>query len=254
MNRDTRPMAYLYDIVLWSTHFNSAFKNLVVKIQGVTLSHLMVFPALILGTGLLVRRFSQTSAVTLSIMTTGFSEIIFQLIVILAFQTLYGYAYYKIGLIIASFMGGLVVGSLAAQRIIAGRPQDIPRIYKMAQAGICLYPLLLPLVFIFFRDAAVLQRFAGAFASVFACLPVIAGFIGGLQYPLATYLLYTLRPSKEGRELMAAQPAGFLYAVDVLGATIGALVTGIFLVPLLGIPAVAVLCAVLNAAVFVLLF
>ena len=151
-------------------------------------------------------------------------------------------------------MGGLVGGSLAAQRIIAGRSQDIPRIYKAAQAGICLYPLLLPLVFVLFRDAAVLQRFAGAFASVFACLPVIAGFIGGLQYPLATHLLYTLRSQKEGSKLIAAQPAGFLYAVDVLGATIGALLTGTLLIPLLGIPAVAVLCAVLNGVVWILLY
>ncbi|OGX42983.1 MAG: hypothetical protein A3G91_03890 [Omnitrophica WOR_2 bacterium RIFCSPLOWO2_12_FULL_50_9] len=254
LNRDTQPIAYLYDIVLWSTHFNSAFKNLVMKIQGVTLYHLLFLPASILGIGLVLRRFSSTSPVTLSIMTTGFSEIIFQLIVILAFQTLYGYAYYKIGLIIASFMGGLVGGSLVAQRIIAGRSQDIPRIYKAAQAGICLYPLLLPLVFVLFRDAAVLQRFAGAFASVFACLPVIAGFIGGLQYPLATHLLYTLRSQKEGSKLIAAQPAGFLYAVDVLGATIGALLTGTLLIPLLGIPAVAVLCAVLNGVVWILLY
>jgi spermidine synthase len=258
LNRDTRPIAYLYDIVLWSTHFNSAFKNFFMKIRGVTFYHLLFFPVLVLGIGLILRRFSPTSAVTLSLMTTGFSEIIFQLIVILAFQTLYGYAYYKIGLIIASFMGGLVAGSLAARRIIADRPQDIPGIYKIAQAVICLYPLLLPLVFAFFRDAAVLQRFAGAFASVFACLPVIAGFIGGLQYPLATHLLYRLRSSKrtgkEGGDLMAAQPAGFLYAADVLGATMGAFLTGMLLIPLWGVPAVAVLCAVLNAAVFVLLY
>ncbi len=49
------------------------------------------------------------------------------------------------------------------------------------------------------------------------------------------------------------QNAGFLYATDVLGATIGALLTATLLIPLFGITALAVFCAVLNTAVLVLL-
>lgn len=250
-NTDTHPIAYLYDIILWSTHFHTGFKDFFKKIEGIRFSHLMILPLALGVLGWARRRFSPVSAVTLSIMTTGFSEIIFQLVVILAFQSLYGYAYYKIGLIMASFMGGLVLGSLAAKTFVK-RPRDsLFKVYRITQLAICLYPLLLPLVFIIFREAPVAQRFVGAFATTFAMLPAVAGFIGGLQYPLAAELIYSYR-HQETRE--TAQPAGFLYAVDVLGAAIGALVTGMFLVPLLGIYAVAFFCAVLNGVVFLLLY
>ena len=75
--------------------------------------------------------------------------------------------------------------------------------------------------------------------------------IGGLQYPLAAHLLHLFR-SKKGEG--AAKSAGFLYALDVFGAALGALVTGVFLIPLYGIFAVAFLCVAINGAVFVLLY
>ena len=82
----------------------------------------------------------------------------------LAFQTLYGYAYYRIGLMMASFMGGLVLGSLTAQKVLSNVRTDTLKIYKFAQVGICLYPLLLPVIFVLFRDTVSTQRLVGVFA------------------------------------------------------------------------------------------
>ena len=138
-----------------------------------------------------------------------------------------------------------------AGRVIVRSPHLAGRIYKTAQAGIFLYPLLLPVMFIVFRDVQTTQRLIGVFATAFATLPVIAGFIGGLQYPLATFLLH--RGILAGNR-SAAGTAGMLYAVDVLGAAVGALVTGALLIPLYGINTVALLCAAINAAVFFLLY
>ena len=90
----------------------------------------------------------------------------------------------------------------------------------------------------------------GFFSSTFALLPFIAGFIGGFQYPLATHLLHVRGSPKR---IGSASVAGFLYGIDVFGATVGALVTGTVLIPLLGINVIAGFCAVLNGAVFVLL-
>ena len=253
LNTDTRPVAYLYDIVLWSTHFNTTFKNIVAKAQHLKFHYLLLLPGLIFLVGWGFRKVSPTVPVTLSIVTTGFSEIIFQLIVILAFQTLYGYAYYKIGLIIASFMAGLCFGTMVARRIIRDRPAGVARAYKQAQCAIVLYPAILPLVFIIFRDISTTPQLLGAFATAFASLPAIAGFIGGLQYPLATHLVHAHRP-KEEKGKGAAKAAGVLYALDVFGAALGALVTGALLIPLYGIFAVALLCVAINAAVLALLY
>lgn len=250
LNTDMHPIAYLYDIILWSTHFNTLFKNMIAKVRWITPYHLTAIPVLVLIGGLVLRKRRPALPVTLSIATTGFSEIIFQVIVIIAFQTLYGYAYYKIGLIVASFMGGLVLGSLTAKRIM-GRPREtILKKYKQAQLGICLYPLILPAVFVVLRDTAPAPEMTAVFATTFAALPVIAGFIGGLQFPLAVELVHSFQPEGRGK---AARQAGFLYAVDMLGATVGALTAAGLLIPLLGITAVAVLCAALNGAALLLL-
>lgn len=250
LNTDTHPITYLYNIILWSTHFNTTYKNLIQNIYWIQPWQLMLLPIPIFLGGWLLGRKKASTPISLSILTTGFSEMVFQVIVILAFQALYGYAYYKIGLIMASFMCGLVLGTLTARRIMARSQASILKAYKTAQLGICFYPLLLPVAFIIFRDMAGTQRLVGVFASTFAVLPVIAGFIGGLQYPLAVNLRHSMEKRKKDRVVKAA---GTLYALDVLGASIGALVTGAILIPLLGINAVALFCAALNGAVFLLL-
>jgi len=251
LNTDTRPIAYLYDIVLWSTHFNITFRNFMARFQQIKVYQLMLLPILVLIIGLWSQHIIPRSPITVSIMTTGFSEIIFQLIVIIAFQTLYGYAYYKIGLIMASFMGGLCLGSLTAKKIIRTKSEHVFPVYKRIQLSICLYPLILPVVFMLFRNAPITTGpLAAVFATIFVMLPVIAGFIGGAQYPLATHFLHKDKGEEEGK---TSKVAGFLYAADVLGASIGALITGTLLIPLFGINSVAILCALLNTAVFMLL-
>lgn len=247
-NTDTRPIAYLYDIVLWSTHFNTTFKEIIQKVEGIKPSFLPIPFLFLLFIGWLRTRYDPTFPITASIVTTGLSEMMFQLIVILAFQTLYGFAYYKIGFIMASFMVGLVLGVLAAKKLNAFPTDSILRIYRFSQLGICIYPLLLPFLFIVFRDTVISRHFMGLFASTFATLPVIAGFLGGVQYPLAIRLLHTLKLKENGK---IVRLAGLLYAADVLGASVGALVTGALLIPLWGITAVAYFCAVLNAIVLI---
>ncbi len=250
LNTDMRPVTYLFNITLWTTHFNTIFKDIMGYLEDLRFIHLSLVGLLIIGAGYEVKRRRPRAPVTLSIVTTGFSEIVFQVIVILAFQTLYGYAYYKIGWIMTSFMAGLCLGSWTARRFISCPDHKIQGIYRLAQVAICLYPLILPWVFVAFRDPVGSGRASVAFATTFACLPVIAGVIGGIQYPLALQLLRSGNRKDQGNYSGAA---GFLYAADVLGATLGALITGMILIPLLGIAAVAGWCALINTSVLILL-
>jgi len=246
LNSDMRPITYLFDIILFSTHFNTHIVNIYKKVENIRFWHLLVIPAFIFVVCLMRMKFDTMAPIKWSLVTTGFSEIIFQIIVIMAFQSLYGYAYYKVGLILSSFMGGLVLGSLCARGLLSLRSRDKMRIYKFTQMGICLYPLLLPFVFILFRDSMPALHYPGFFASTFAILPVVAGYLGGLQYPLANSLL------QQGKEQQGASgSAGFLYALDVLGASLGALLTGTIFIPLLGIDFMAYFCAVVNAVILV---
>ncbi|MCD4781277.1 MAG: hypothetical protein K8S27_12125 [Candidatus Omnitrophica bacterium] len=255
INSDARPVAYLFDIIHWSIHFNTGFKKFINYLRGIKFWQVLIVPFVLCFIGILFKR-QKTWPLSLSIMTTGFSEIIYQVIVIIAFQTLYGYAYYKIGLIVSSFMIGLVFGVLAARKVLKKPVSNVIRTYKHVQCGVCVYPLFLPVLFIVFRDVFQGRYLMGLFGTVFAFLPIIAGFIGGIQYPLATYLFTRIRSEEEPMRLSSdssARNAGYLYAMDVLGATIGAALAGIVMIPLWGINQVAIFCAVLNVFVFILI-
>jgi len=248
LNRDYQPIGYFYDMTLWSSQFRQRTEGgrLAGWITGVRTWHLAALILIVSAVGfLLARRLNREgiSGIALSIGTTGFSEISFQVVVMLAFQVLYGYVYYKLSIILTSFMIGLVFGSWAVSGWM-DRFRDKIRTYIWVQVSICLYPLMLALVIAF------LARFGGgkpAFLSVqtaFSLLPIIAGFIGGFQFPLANDIVLAGLPR-------VGKVVGLLYGLDLFGSCLGAFLTSAFLIPLLGIYDTCFLTAILGFCVLV---
>lgn len=244
LNTDTKPIVYLYDIILWSKHFDARFKNFLDGFQKVYLRPVIISIVGFFALGIIFFR-KRSIAIGASIFTTGFCEIVFQMILMIAFQTLYGYVYYAIGMMIAAFMIGLIVGSFAGRKLLA-QGRDIFKYYKGTQIAVCLYPLLLPFLFVAFRDAAFIQRHPFIFAGVFSVLPVLSGFIGGFQYPLAAQSI-----SSYQKHISPSHSEGILYAVDTFGASLGAIFVAIVLIPTLGITSVAIMCSCLSFFVLI---
>ncbi|MFQ6040935.1 MAG: fused MFS/spermidine synthase [Candidatus Poribacteria bacterium] len=249
INSDFKPIGYFYDIILWSSQFRQRsldvgfFKYLAKLNFWHALGIIILFISIFFAIQIRSSKF-RIPSVILSIGTTGFSEILFQVVVILAFQVLYGYVYYKLTLILASFMIGLVFGSLSVNRMLNRLKNDFFT-YIMTQVSICIYPLILLPVFMG------LASFGGRIPpvvhidTIFAFLPIIAGFIGGFQFPLASKIC--LKGQEVGRL------AGFLYGVDLLGSCLGALLASSILIPILGIFQTCVLASILNFGVLILL-
>ena len=251
LNTDIHPIVYFFDVTYWAAQFDVGFKTILERLRGVTLWHLLVLPVVLGFFGWAGRQKTATFPLALSLATTGLSEIVFQLMIILAFQTLYGYVYSEVSWIMTTFMAGLVWGSFWAKGIMLLSTERIWKYYRWTQAGMAVYPLFLPLLFIVFRDLPYRDGMHGFFTGTFAALPVLAGMLGGLQYPLATALVRRqLSASKKER---TGVTAGKLYAADVFGAALGALVTGTILIPLVGIFSVAVLLASLNVVIWILI-
>ncbi len=253
INRDFRPIGYFYDMVLWSTQFRSGLKEGIKKLDNLnsrsiafTLSFLFI---ILLFLQLKSNRLKDLS-VALSIGTTGFSEMLLQIVIILGFQVIYGYVYYKVGLIFAAFMLGLVIGSLFSIRIIkkVGNAADLFKIYCVTQFSLSVYSILLPSIFLFLgvlsaKDTVI----RGATTEIFfSILPVIIGFVGGFQFPLANKIC--LRQKR-----YAGKTAGFLYGIDLLGACAGAFFTGAVLIPVIGINMACYLTGLMNFLVLLLL-
>lgn len=181
-----------------------------------------------------------------AISTTGMTELAFQVVILLAFQIIYGYLYYNIGLLLSCFMGGLVLGSWLITNRLERLKDDYGLLIKV-QLAISVYPLLLPLVFYALNKvtASTIAAWLGS-NLVFPALPVISGFVGGVQFPLANKIILK-DTSAIGRT------AGLTYGMDLLGSAAGALLVSAFLVPLLGIAQTCLAVALLNTVVLTVL-
>ncbi|MFC1632372.1 fused MFS/spermidine synthase [Candidatus Omnitrophota bacterium] len=245
INRDFRPISYYYDMVLWSTYFNQPWRSLFVKLKPEMLwgyfgcGYLTVF---LFALWTKSRRNGKFKATLLAVSTTGLTELSFQVVIMLAFQIIYGYLYYKLGVILSFFMVGLLLGSWLITRRLESLTDDYGLLLK-TQVAIAFYPLILPLVFVGLRQATANPNLSWWGSNiVFAILPVISGFIGGVQFPLANKIML-----KDNSAL--GRIAGLTRGLDLFGSFLGAVLVSAILVPLLGITQTCIAIALLNTFV-----
>jgi len=148
-----------------------------------------------------------------------------ELVLMLAFQSLAGHLYHALGAMLAGFMVGLAAGATVGRRFVSLR--RALALACMATAAVA------ALVLLVLAGAQALPR--ASFVLVLAAI-VLAGATTGAVYPLAVAAV--------GSDRAAAH----IYAWDLVGAAVAALLVTMLGVPLLGLPAVAALAAVLCMA------
>ncbi|MBM4034916.1 MAG: hypothetical protein FJ291_24500 [Planctomycetes bacterium] len=175
-------------------------------------------------------RWWRDGALAFSVASTGLIEMGVEFSVLLGFQVVCGYVYHYVGLLVASFMFGLALGAWVSSRWVRGGCATWRRMV-VVQLCICAYPLAL----LGFLALSAGVRFAGmpAVAGVlFSLAALSAGFVGGLQFPLAVAL-----------HTAGAGSAGPLYGLDLFGSCLGALAVSSLLAPSLGLPGVCLMLA-----------
>ena len=180
------------------------------------------------------------------IATTGFCGMALEILLIFVFQSLYGYVYIRMGLIVAMFMLGLVLGAPSGRIMAGGRwwcswlamagvelllvifPLTVPKLIRMASLPIG-------------ADQLLLWYEVGIYLAV-----VFIGWAVGAEFPIANRLF-----CDAGGTVGTA--AAITDASDHIGAAIGCLVMGVILIPILGIEASCVVLAALKCAGLLLL-
>jgi len=244
-NFDFKPISYYYDMILWSTYFASPLRKIPLFLNSRIIWFIFVLIYLciiIAGWASKKKNKGRLRSVLLAIATTGFSEIVFEIVVILSFQIIYGYLYFKLGLMITSFMIGLFFGSIYITKKLDDIKDPFTTFTKI-QASIALYPMILPLILIIVARSRSLHISWLGSNVIFPFLPIIAGFIGGLQFPLGNKIYLS---GKSG----VGQIGGLTYGIDLLGACLGAIIVSTFLIPILGIFQTCTAVGLLNLAVF----
>ena len=326
INRDFAPVAYYFEVALWSKRFNPGYRRLFQSLAGLR------FEWLAAGAGVLtiglaaalgwrrqpMRR--RRSAAGFSVAVTGFTLMGLELLLLLGFQAIYGYVYHQLAIVIAAFMVGMAVGSwlalrqsrsllsrlildndwLVRFRIIQPSPgasrHPLPsprgegissfrdfvplpmgeggaqrrvrvvdncaerdtnltrpanldgeslRCERLTLGGvqilIGLAPLLLYALFGRFDRIEGARQLLIVSQILFPALALLCGLMGGYQFPVASRVFF-------GGPRQTVQGPGPLYALDLLGACLGAVLLSTYLVPVFGFGKTALLTAVLNLA------
>jgi spermidine synthase len=241
VNRDLHPVGLFYGLSYWnalfSPHTDPVFA-FVGRLNLWNLGLLMIGCALLFLAVVKLTARGKVAVVPIAIATTGFTGMTADLILVFAFQTLYGYVYHWIGLLITAFMAGLSLGGLLMTRRLPKIGRERPTLLKL-ELALVLYWALLPVAL-----SALYSRISHplAFASIQEILLFsngLAGFLVGSQFPLANRMWLK---GKKGRRGMT----GVLYACDLVGAFLGSVVVSVALIPVLGILETCTLAAVLK--------
>ncbi len=249
INTDFAPVAYFFDLVLWSRQVSPTVVRVLDAIpRGGTV--ILWAPALVATALFLLaakvchdKRALVRWAVGWAVWCIGFAGIALEVASIIAFQALYGYVYYRVSLLVTAFMAGLAMGGLAGNRFLS-RSKGVGKRFRLVLGALALLPVVtVGAMFLLARahgwsGAALLGQVA------FPLLLLASGFLTGYLFPLANELF-----ARAGARL--ERTAGTVYAVDLLGACVGAAAASTLLIPVLGLPRTMIALALLSLSALV---
>ena len=107
-NREFSPVAYYYHSLFWLDHFypklSRAFARVARSFWPIAIAAIIVL-TLVAG-----RRRSSVRMPILSVATAGFSLMAAEIVIIFLYQTVVGFLYYRLALLIAALMAGMALG------------------------------------------------------------------------------------------------------------------------------------------------
>ena len=239
VNSDVRPICYQFAALLWLSRFFPALaRNDPADLAEAAFwrpqSRDGLLIVLALGVLLAMTRLWGTGRRTLLVGLAGLAGMVLETILILHYQAKSGVLFQDIGLLLTSFMAGLAAGAFAVDRIASGAPPLGRR-----------------------HGAAILATFA-AFSLV-VLLVVHSGVTTGLggtalllawsgALVAAVFAYASLRAVHDQSRVIAP-----LYAADLVGGSLGAVLGSLLLIPLAGLAASAAWMAVIVALALILI-
>jgi spermidine synthase len=242
-NLDFSPIALFHSLLIWNRQFSpisaKIFESLskfdLWKVSLVIIGIFFIF----LFAGENKKNYSSGNlSLVYCLAATGFWGMMVNLELVFGFQVSFGYVYKTLGLLIAVFMSGIALSSIAAVKI-SDRKQGL-RCLLALEAAMVIFP------FILFRVVG--QGIAYSFTGlmIYILMFFVAGCFLGFEFGLCT-LLYRQESTGPGKV------GGMLYSADLFGGCIAGFLGGIWLIPVLGIGGCGLVLSLLKATSFVLL-
>jgi len=254
VNRDFRPISVFYAQSLWNALFSPKVQKAFSRLEKVNIRQIvLVLLALWLSCLFIHFKLRNLSGLSIpfAITSTGLSGMIYDLVLIFGFQSLYGFVFHWIGPLIVAFMAGVAVGSMAMNSFVQRRGaysywHGRLRLFMKIEAAMIGYGLVLPPIFFAMNW---LMGKPGSFLMiqlVFIVLSILSGILIGAEFPLANKIqLDRFGHAQCGSQF--SKTAGLLYGCDLLGGWISGILGAVFLLPVLGLSATCFLVGVIKA-------
>ncbi|MDP2044170.1 MAG: fused MFS/spermidine synthase [Candidatus Omnitrophota bacterium] len=252
-NFDFRPSSYYYAIIYWSSQFrDSLITDALRKVSGGAIWLIFSLSVISLSLFGFKNKVDFSKIALAGICAAGFSQAAIQIAILFSFQIIYGYLYFKLGLLFTFFMLGLAIGGwLTGRPGRPGRPclpagrQDLGddrlrRKFMFFQLSIAIYAFLFPAAVTLLSLAKPNYAYWFGANIFFPALSFLSGLQGGALFVLANkaYL---------NKEKGAGASAGLTYGLDLLGSCAGAILTAVFMIPVLGLAQTCLIIGLLNS-------
>lgn len=212
VNTDYQPVTFLYSLNFWMSHFRN---------YG-------YIPVFVLSVLLLIL-FARAKRTGKIMFIAGFSGSAMEMLILIAFQIVYGYAYFAIGILISLFMAGLVSGVVFSRRIVHQ--------INYHSVSYHLFALFAIVVILISGIEILSEKVSGMVLSI---------LMGALLFISAAIVGSIFRVTSLIKLSSGSGNASEVYSGDLSGAALGALMVTLFLFPYIGLLGTAIVVAVIN--------
>jgi spermidine synthase len=223
-NHDLAPMGLYYAIAFDNALHDPSLKRFFASLEQHGLTFFLVASTCIAAAGFAFRKRSAAVPVCFVTLTTGFSVMVLELLLIFIYQVWSGYVFHEIGMLITMLMTGMASGALTAGKFMK-RSGGAVQALMVAEAILAAVCLIVP--FIFLITGIYLNPGQLSARLLFLTLLFVSGFFAGIEYPIAVEAYRSIRPQRTA--------VGPVYGLDLLGGFAGGIAGGFFLFPVVGL-------------------
>jgi spermidine synthase len=248
INSDFNPVGLFYSIAHWNALYAPSLRGLFRQFERINLQIIILLFAVVLLFYFFLRWKSKRvfgAAIPYSIVTTGFAGMIFDLVSILTFQSIYGYVFSWIGLLVAIFMAGAASGAMFITTALA-RIRDPLGVFKKMELALIGFSIGWPIMFLAFYAWLESPMASFPFRMLLLAFSFIGGLLIGCQFPLANKIYV-------GKRASVSETAGLLYASDLLGGWFGGIIGAVVLLPVLGLVGTCITVGLLKLTSFIVI-
>jgi len=163
--------------------------------------------------------------------STGLAIMGIEMLVIFAFQVVYGYIYLKIGAIVTAFLLGLLPGAMIGNLATHNNKTRL----MVSEISVLLLLIMFYLWAVFFRT--------GLHPVYYLMYSFFFSLVCGFQFPVVAGMIGE-----------AKSPAAGCLAADLVGAAVGTLATGTIIIPLFGIKAAVIFLIAIKISSTIMAF